>query len=110
MVTIQSRELEALEARIREAEQRLKTGKSGSPSRDQDSNNGRNSPRQRQGLTGVFPSGEGEKRQGRSPFDSDKQPSDEGFADSSGSATTSSDTSDGTDRQDQNGEGRSRES
>ncbi|KAK2758333.1 hypothetical protein FQN54_004181 [Arachnomyces sp. PD_36] len=110
-VTIQSRELQALEARIREAEERLKTKKSPSPSGEQESSNGSNSPHRRQGLSGVFP-GEGEKQQRRSPLSSpvDSGPSDEGFTDSSGSATNSSDASDGANRQNQNGEGMTRES
>ena len=114
MVTIQSRELEALEAKIREAEERLNTKKTPSPSREPESSNGRNSPHRRQGLAGVFPGGEGEKQpQARSPLSSPR-PSDEGFTDSSGSAANSSDASESASRQDPNGqvdgEGRGRES
>ncbi|KAK2742803.1 hypothetical protein FQN57_005094 [Myotisia sp. PD_48] len=58
MVTIQNRELEALEAKIRAAEQRLKQQNGG---QDPSSPNGRNSPHRRSGLEGAFDSPNSDK-------------------------------------------------
>ncbi|EQL38147.1 hypothetical protein, variant [Blastomyces dermatitidis ER-3] len=66
MVTIQNRELEALEARIREAEMRLKesSSRSASPEEQASNNNAQNGSDRREGdMAGPFPSGQdAEKR------------------------------------------------
>ncbi|KAK2752163.1 hypothetical protein FQN55_008053 [Onygenales sp. PD_40] len=104
LVTIQNRELEALEARIREAENRLKQSESRSAS-PEDNSNGRDSPQRRQATSGAFSSGEdANKSDGGSPLSS---PTSErhrsgGSTDSSGSAVTSSD-SDAAHKQDEKG-------
>ncbi|KAL2365644.1 hypothetical protein RJZ56_001404 [Blastomyces dermatitidis] len=70
MVTIQNRELEALEARIREAEMRLKesSSRSASPEEQASNNNAQNGSDRREGdMAGPFPSGQdAEKRHGQS--------------------------------------------
>ncbi|KKZ68401.1 hypothetical protein EMCG_00170 [[Emmonsia] crescens] len=106
MVTIQNRELEALEARIREAENRLKETSSRSVSPEEESSNtAENGPDQREGaMVGAFPSGQdAEKRHGQSPLSSptsESHQSDEGFTDGSNSAATSSDADDSANRDD----------
>ncbi|KAL1966129.1 hypothetical protein VTN77DRAFT_4877 [Rasamsonia byssochlamydoides] len=88
MMTIQARELQALQEKIREAEERLREQESrlASPSRS----NGRHSPNDEGSRQG----GEGEESHTRSPTSSptsDGHPSDEGFTDSATSAATSND-------------------
>ncbi|OAX83683.1 hypothetical protein ACJ72_01948 [Emergomyces africanus] len=76
MVTIQNRELEALEARIREAENRLKESNSRSASPEEEpSNNTETDTNRREGdMVGAFPSGQdAEKRHGQSPLSSPTQ-------------------------------------
>jgi hypothetical protein len=93
MVTIQNRELETLEAKIRETEQLLKEQQSRSSASEPDISNGKSSPRRRPGLEGVFPSENAEKGYSSSPLSSPisgNRPSDEGFTDSSTCAATSS--------------------
>ncbi|OJD17236.1 hypothetical protein AJ78_02673 [Emergomyces pasteurianus Ep9510] len=94
MVTIQNRELEALEARIREAENRLKESSSRSASPEEEpSNSAENGFDRREGdMVGAFPSGQdAEKRYGQSPLsspNSESHQSDEGFTDGLASAAT----------------------
>ncbi|PGH05757.1 hypothetical protein GX51_02728 [Blastomyces parvus] len=107
MVTIQNRELEALEAKIREAEMRLQksSSRSASPEEQASDNNPEDGSDRTEGdMAGVFPSGQDtEKRHGQSLLSSptsESQQSDEGFTDSSTSAATSSDADDSTNRDD----------
>ncbi|OJD23588.1 hypothetical protein ACJ73_05052 [Blastomyces percursus] len=107
MVTIQNRELEALEARIREAEMRLKesSSRSTSPEEQASNNIAENGSDRREGdMAGALPSGQdAEKRHGQfllsSPISESRQ-SDEEFTDSSTSAAASSDTDESTNRDD----------
>lgn len=88
MVMIQNRELEVLQAKIREAEERLRKARGAS---------GGDGAHQRDGSEGGFPSAdtEGEKADdAQSPLSSsvsDSRPSDEGLTDTSASAATSND-------------------
>lgn len=100
MVTIQNRELEALQAKIREAEERLKERESLSSPRS-NIGSGRNNRHRRPALAGVFSTGNGEKGHGPSPLSSpisESHPSEGGFMDSSNSATTSSDADESANR------------
>ncbi|ODH39745.1 hypothetical protein ACO22_01791 [Paracoccidioides brasiliensis] len=91
MVTIQNRELEALQARIREAEMRLKEKTSRSISLEEDCNTEIAAP--------LPPGKDVDERNGHSPSSSSSSPeshqSDEGSTDSSTTAATSSDVDDG---------------
>jgi len=103
MVTIQNRELEALEAKIREAEQLLKAKASRSSSPISNASHGRNTPRRRPGLEGAFPTDDVEKGCRPSHLSSpisESNPSDEGFTDSSASAATSTDADESANRDD----------
>jgi hypothetical protein len=110
MVTIQARELEALQARIREAEERLKQRESRvkSPTRHNDHTNHNDDTHRSADLEGR---GENEKA-AQSPLSSalsDGHPSDEGFTDSSTSAATSNDFDEEEEEEDE-GKEKTRES
>lgn len=113
MVTIQTRELEVLQAKIREAEERLREQESrvASPTRI----NGRHSPNDdAQGSTQQSnENGEGQEPQARSPMSSpisDDHPSDEGFTDSSTSTATSHNLDEAGSENEHEGKGKETES
>jgi hypothetical protein len=107
MVTIQNRELEALEAKIRAAERLLNEKESRSSSPVSNTSHGRNTPRRRPGLEGAFPTDNTDKGRHSSHLSSpisESNPSDEGFTDSSASAATSTDADESANRDDSGGE------
>ncbi|PGH12802.1 hypothetical protein AJ79_04026 [Helicocarpus griseus UAMH5409] len=108
LVKIQNRELEALEAKIRETERRLKARGSRVVSQEEASEL-KNSMNRRQGMVaGMSSSGENkDKGHGQSPLSSptsDSHQSDEGFTDASTSAATSTDADDRANYEHPNGE------